>query len=276
MTERPVTDHRTVEFGVDPRQRLDVFTASPENARRTAVLVVHGGAFVHGDRTLVHGRCRALARRGFTALAVGYRLLDTAKWPAPLDDLRSAVRWTGDNADELGVTTDRIVVQGHSAGAQLALLVAGTARADESPAVAAVVSYFGAAGVSMDPKPGYMPSQMILGPEATEEATEAASALTYIDTDFPPTCLVHGAGDRLVPVAAALKLFDALTEAGVRTDLHIVAGQDHEFDMTDRYVESAAEIVSAFLLVEVVEVEEAAREVLQSNPFAAIADPPER
>ena len=115
--------------GGGPRQRLDVFAPDPAADLHTAVLVLHGGAFRFGDRAAVHPRCQALADRGFTAIAAGYRLLDAAAWPAQLDDARAAVRWVHAHAGELGVDAGRIVAQGHSAGAQLALLVAGGAGA---------------------------------------------------------------------------------------------------------------------------------------------------
>lgn len=259
-------------FGGDPRQRLDVFAPAAEIDLHTAVLVFHGGAFVHGDRSAVHPRCEALAERGITAIAVGYRLLDTAAWPAQLDDARAALRWTYDYGDEFGVDAERIVLQGHSAGAQLALLAAGMVG-DSSPAPAGVIAYYPPAALSLTPSDGEMPAQMLLGPSATAEAAAAASPLTNIGATFPPTVLIHGAADRFVPPIAGLRLFEALTAAGVRTELHLVAGQDHEFDMTPRYTDTTTELAVKFLRAELIEPELVAKEVIDANPFASMPAP---
>ncbi|MBO4253316.1 alpha/beta hydrolase [Streptomyces griseorubiginosus] len=266
----------------DPRQRLDVFTPDPATDLHTAVLVLHGGAFRLGDRSDVHTRCRALAARGITAIAVGYRLLDSAVWPAQLDDARAALRWTHEHAHELGIDAGRIVLQGHSAGAQLALLVAGTADRD-APAVrgdtapvpvpAAVIAYYPPAALSLTPGRGDLPAQPLLGPDATADATAAVSPINHVDEHFPPTILIHGTRDRFIPPVSSLRLFDALTAAEVVGELHLIAGQDHEFDTTPRFTESSLHLVVEFLRAQVVEPEQVAKEVLEGNPLASMPPP---
>ncbi|MFD5541512.1 alpha/beta hydrolase, partial [Streptomyces sp. NPDC127079] len=277
-----VTEIYTFDYGPgeDPRQRLDVFAPDPPTDLRAAVLVLHGGAFRRGDRTDVHSRCRALAARGITAIAVGYRLLDSAAWPAPLDDARAALRWTHEHADELGVDAGRIVLQGHSAGAQLALIVAGTAGRDEAaalgdpaPAPAAAIAYYAPAALSLTPGPGELPAQQVLGPDATTDAAAAASPIHHVDEHYPPTVLVHGTGDRFIPPVTSLCLFDALTSAGVISELHLIARQDHEFDTTPRYTESSANLVVEFLRAQVLEPDQVAKEVLEGNPLASMPPP---
>nr|WP_232003353.1 alpha/beta hydrolase [Mycobacterium sp. 1465703.0] len=259
--------------GADARQRLDIVRPTAAVDLHTAVLVLHGGAFLHGDRAVVHPRCQALAARGITAIAVGYRLLDTAPWPAQLDDVRAALRWTYRHAGEFAVDTGRIVLQGHSAGAQLALLGADTLANDSTPVASGVIAYYPPAAMSLAPSAGDMPAQMLLGPDATAEAAAGASPLTHIDARFPPTALVHGAADRFVSPVASLRLFEALAVAGVRSELHIFAGQDHEFDMTPRYGDATTDLAVAFLRAEVAERELVAKEIIDANPFASMPAP---
>ncbi|MEV7976796.1 alpha/beta hydrolase [Streptomyces sp. NPDC086519] len=268
--------------GGDPRQQLDVFTPDPAADLRTTVLVLHGGAFRHGDRTAVHARCRALTARGFTTIAVGYRLFDSAAWPAQLDDARAALRWTHEHADELGLDAGRIVLQGHSAGAQLALLVAGTAGHDEPdglggaaplPAPAAVIAYYAPTALSLTPGHGELPAQQMLGPDATADDASAASPINHVDEHYPPTVLVHGTADRFIPPVTSLCLFDALTAAGVTSELHLIAGQDHEFDATPRYTRSSTGLVLEFLRAQVIEPDQVAKEVLEGNPLASMPPP---
>ena len=279
-----MSDLSTFDYvpGGDPRQRLDVFAPDPDSDLRTAVLVLHGGAFRRGDRADVHTRCRALAARGITAIAVGYRLLDSAAWPAQLDDARAALRWAHEHVDELGVDAARIVLQGHSAGAQLALLVAGTAGREERavpggttpvPAPAAVIGYYAPAALSLTPGPGELPAPSVIGPDATPEDAAAASPIHHVDGRFPPTALVHGTADRFIPPVTSLRLYEALTKAEVISELHLIARQDHEFDTTPRYTESSVHLVVEFLRAQVIEPERVAKEVIEGNPLASMPPP---
>jgi acetyl esterase len=87
--------------------RVDVFAPAGES-RHAAVLHLHGG-WRGGSRAGVHSRCRELAQHGFTCLAVEYRLLPEAPWPAALADVQAAVAWAAGHAAEWDVdpaTTD--------------------------------------------------------------------------------------------------------------------------------------------------------------------------
>jgi acetyl esterase/lipase len=121
---------------------LDIFRPHTDS-RHCAVLIFHGGGWRGGAKEFVHAQAIALAAQGFTALAVQYRLLGVAAWPAQLDDAVAACAWTRDNADALDIDPTTLVVQGHSAGAQMALLT-GALDADVRPA--AIVVYYPAIG----------------------------------------------------------------------------------------------------------------------------------
>src|ERR1700742_1406745 len=85
-----------------------------------ALVYFHGGGFVVGDLNTHDGLCRLFAHEGgFRVIAVEYRLAPENKWPAPLDDAITALRWIFDNASALGVDAGRIAVGGDSAGALL-------------------------------------------------------------------------------------------------------------------------------------------------------------
>jgi acetyl esterase/lipase len=256
----------TITFPSARAMRADVFAARGDD-QRTAVLVSHGGGWRVGGPEHMHPRCAALAEHGFTVVAIEYRLLGEAPWPAPLDDVRAAVRWARDNADQLGIEPDRIALQGHSAGAHLSLLTAYTPDPDagaDDPGVAAVVAFYPPvgffAGVAPVPDPetgrppraprrddGRAPAWMLLDDSDDEEQARAISPFDQITASSPPTMIVQGAEDPMVTMSSSLAFHRALFDAGVPADLHVLHGVGHEFDNAPTMTATVADDVSRFL-----------------------------
>ncbi len=281
---------------------VDIYQPTGDVNRRTAVLVHHGGGWRADDRKMLQPRCEALVRQGFTAIAVEYRLLDHAPWPTQMQDVNGAVRWTRAHADELGVDLDKIVLQGHSAGAHLALMAAGTPGhpdfdldfATQGPVgpIAAVIAYYPpvhlVAGRALPdlrsgapPGPemlkalrgddGTGPAALLLGPTATEAEAAAVSPINYAKAGFPPTLIFHGTDDMVVAPIAALNLHHKLLDAGVPSEVHIIAGANHEFDATPSLGDVCLSAVTSFLSRYIIDPQGFAEEVLRTNPMAAMA-----
>jgi acetyl esterase len=108
-------------YGLHPRQQVDVYRSRGSSAKRPAVLFVHGGAFMDGHRNrtdMVYSNVPVFfARHGIVGINVGYRLGGDAGYPGATEDVASALHWTREHADELGVDLQRIFLMGHSAGA---------------------------------------------------------------------------------------------------------------------------------------------------------------
>ncbi|HEY2193891.1 MAG TPA: alpha/beta hydrolase [Actinomycetospora sp.] len=253
---------QTVVYTSSPASELalDVFRPTAES-RHCAVLLFHGGGWRAGSKEAVHAQAAALAGSGFTALAVQYRLLDAAAWPAPLHDATAALDWTRAHADDLGIDPGRVVMQGHSAGGHIALMT-GTLDADRRPA--AIAAYYPAIGFHRSdtppapPQPGQLPnvavddlgrlpSWMLFGPGSAQDDLVAASPLDLVDAWFPPTIILHGAADRLYPFRSSISLHQRLTELGVSTDLHLYADRDHAFERAPSMTAATADAVRSFL-----------------------------
>ncbi|MCA9164402.1 MAG: alpha/beta hydrolase, partial [Planctomycetales bacterium] len=104
--------------------KLDLFLPRNEETGRSAVVVVHGGGWLQGDRTRFHALAQALAARGFVTSAIEYRLGGEAKFPAAIRDCNAAVRWLRANAERLRVDPQKIGAVGGSAGGHLVALMA--------------------------------------------------------------------------------------------------------------------------------------------------------
>jgi acetyl esterase/lipase len=249
--------------GAGGRQlRCDVFRPPvevTEGRPAPAVLLVHGGGWAMGDRSQLRGYGVLLGRAGYVCVASEYRLTTEAPWPAQIHDVKAALRWMRASAESLGIDPQRIAVEGNSAGGHLALLAAGTVgvpafegdRGD--PGVPTDV----AAAIAVYPPtllPG-VPGELhpVVGAfhptldEAGTAAAAAASPVHHVSPSFPPTMLIHGSADELVPVRASFLMHDALVAAGVPVDLHVYAGQPHAFDAEPRFGRICAAEMLLFL-----------------------------
>ncbi|MGA5133646.1 alpha/beta hydrolase [Streptomyces olivoreticuli] len=101
-----------------------------------AIVWLHGGGFVMGDRETEHPWATLIAEgSGAVVISVGYRLAPEHPFPAALDDAYAVLTWTAGHAAELGVDPARIAVGGHSSGGGLAAAVALRARDEQGPAI---------------------------------------------------------------------------------------------------------------------------------------------
>ncbi|MEU6843447.1 alpha/beta hydrolase [Streptomyces sp. NPDC046716] len=203
------------------------------------VLFVHGGAWRRGrrddmgaaTRTWDPGPFERLAAAGFAVACADYRLSGEATFPAPLEDLRAALRWLGVRAAELGVDPSRTVVWGESAGGHLAALLA---LAHEEPRLAGAVVWYGPADLTtprppFDPADPATPEALLLGaaPLDVPGAAVAASPVRQVHGDAPPFLVVHGEADSMVACSHGRDLARALRAAGAPVELHTVPGADH-------------------------------------------------
>jgi acetyl esterase/lipase len=235
--------------------RCDVYTPPGAPKDAPGVLLVHGGGWSSGDRTQLKGYGILLGRLGYVCVASEYRLSGESKWPAQIHDVKAALRWMKANRSQLGVDPDRIAVEGNSAGAHLSLVVAGTPNLPEfegyggnagvDTSVAASIGIYAPTDFGDGPLGGAV--EMLMGTGASQEAIRGASPVTHVSPQFPPTLLIHGNKDEIVPVEASLNMYAKLAKAGVPTELHVYAGQPHAFDSHPLFGRQCALVMDLFL-----------------------------
>jgi acetyl esterase/lipase len=165
-----VAVQREISYGPHPRQTFDIYSPRGNEATRPAVLFVHGGAFVDGQRNRtdeIHANIHYyLARNGVVGVNLSYRLAPDAQYPEASRDVAAGVQWLHRHAGDYGVDASRIFLMGHSAGGAHvgtyaydrrlqpaegagiagAIIVSGRLRADnlpENPNARKVEAYYG-------------------------------------------------------------------------------------------------------------------------------------
>ena len=104
------------------RQTLDVY--APENAKGLPVIFwIHGGGWQAGDKTSVQGKPKAFVDKGYVFVSTNYRFLPNVAMEAIVRDIAKSIHWVHDHIAEFGGDPNRLLVMGHSAGAQLAALI---------------------------------------------------------------------------------------------------------------------------------------------------------
>jgi acetyl esterase/lipase len=225
--------------------RLDAYLpASP--GPHPALLLVHGGAWMHGAKEDMREFGALLAAQGFACFAVQYRLAPAHRFPAQIEDCQRAVQFLRTDAARFGIDPARVGALGLSAGGHLAALlgVLDDRRDPESPApvdrassrVQAVVSYFGPVLLTPAPELDFdteAPPELF--GDAPDALYAAASPLKAVSRDDPPFLLVHGDADETVPVGHSLLMEEALRAAGVPCELVVIPGGGHgDFFFEDR------------------------------------------
>ena len=231
LAHRGVDEEVDVVYGIvdDEPLLLDVYRPPAHAAPRPAMVLVHGGGMWTGSRADMADPARQLARAGYVAFAVDYRLVDAEaarhRWPAQLDDVQLAVRWMRASADRYGIDPDRVGAYGWSAGGQLAALLGARdtrdlalANADHPSRVACVIDLAGDVDLTAYTVPPALDEVVaLLGgtPAEVPARFRDVSPLSWIDTRTVPFLVIHGLEDDVVPIEQSRLLVAGLRAAGV-------------------------------------------------------------
>jgi acetyl esterase/lipase len=252
--ERTTAITRDVVYGHKDGMALfyDVFKPAKANGAAVAFMVSGGwfSRWTPPEQRLP--AFQALLDRGFTVAAIHHGSAPRFKVPEAVEDVRRAIRHLRQNAQSYGIDASRIGVFGGSAGGHLALMLglapdAGNPAAQdsvlrESDAVAAVVAYY----PPVDLRGMTGPSERFPALEFPVEQAEGISPIVHVSSDDPPTLLVHGDADRLVPVSNSTRIYESLQAAKVQSKLIVIEGGEHGFRNSEHRSRAGAAMVEWF------------------------------
>lgn len=236
-----------VEYGHAGGSSLQLDASVPDGPGPfPAVIIVHGGAWVTGDRKhSVEPLFAPLSQAGFAWFSISYRLanaadagsiptniLSMASLGAAVDDVRAAVTYVKKHAGEYRIDPQRIALVGESAGAQLASMAA--LKPNPGGAVQAVVAF-------------YSPSDLVKLfqtnpriPDSVRQAVQGSpfgdllfaslrdlSPVNWVERDSPPFLLIHGTHDSLVPFDQSKEMCGAMQNVGASCEIYPVERGGH-------------------------------------------------
>jgi len=229
--------------------RLDVAMPEEQGINRPAIMQIHGGAWIIGDkREQGWPLIGHLAANGWVCFNVNYRLSPAATWPDHLVDLKYALKWIREHADEYGIDPNFIAVTGGSAGGHLTAMMALTANdpeyqpgfEDADTSVQAAIPVYGVydftnrLGTMLSRFRDTMLEPLIMKAffEREPEKFLRASPMDRVHPDAPPFLVVHGDRDTLAPVEDARVFVDMLRAVSHAPVMYAeLRGAQHAFDI---------------------------------------------
>lgn len=100
--------------------KLDVFYPENTTEKLPVIIDIHGGGLMMGDKDSNRVYCSVLAKKGYTVVAINYRLCPDVLYPSQVQDVIAAFKWVHDNADKYYIDLNKVYVTGDSAGGNLA------------------------------------------------------------------------------------------------------------------------------------------------------------
>ncbi len=240
-----VATRKNVVYASRPTGELKADIYAPKTAGpHPAIIVIHGGYWRFGSKSAMTQRSKQLADRGYVVVNIDYRLAPGSQFPDQIHDVKSAVIWVRQNAQDLQVDPERIGTYGYSAGGHLALLLGmtdgteGLEGPDASPGVSTRVQAVVAGGPAVDFR-DFAPDDdrldYFLGGTLDEvpQNYQNASPANWVSSDDPPTMVFIGENDSLVSRPKIDDFMDSLDSAGVEHRFYEVAGKNHVQALAD-------------------------------------------
>lgn len=240
--------------------KLDIYLPQVQKSSYPVVLSIYGSAWMsNSSKGAALGTLgKALLEAGFAVVTPNHRSSMDAKFPAPMQDIKAAIRFVRANAAKYQLDTTFVGITGSSSGGNMAAM-AGTSRFVKtftlgnvtldiegkvgpntaySSSVDAVVDWFGptnmlvmdsCGGTDFKHNDANSPASLYIGGPIQENKEKClmSSPMTYIDPTDPPFLIFHGDKDRVVPHCQSALLFEALQNAKVPSQFFLVPDGQH-------------------------------------------------
>lgn len=235
----PIQIEKNIVYGETDTEKLTADVYRPlEGKSLPPILLIHGGAYQSGSKEMYAEWGSFLAKEGFVAMAMNYRLttVKVPSWPGVMNDINQAANFLVDKANAWNIEPMKMGIIGDSAGAHLGMHFAFNSMSYSGINVLACIGVYGVYDLA---KPGSdRESQMfekLLGKSFYEDPKlyQKASVAQFIDeavsspvfnTDF---LLIWGEKDKIASPVHSEELSDKMKHAGIEVQTHVFADQGH-------------------------------------------------
>lgn len=215
---------QNIKYGDDKKQYYKIFTNV--NNKKLTIFFIHGGGWWQGSPTLYSGVGKFFAKRGYTTVLVGYRLVPKATYPCQVEDCFEALKHYINTYN-----TKEIIVGGYSAGSDLASrLIYDNERQDKYEIDARVLKgFFSIAGVLDFTKCNSKGSKKLIKNYLNGKDMLLCNPINLLNyfNNIPVIC-IHGSKDSLISLENSISFICKLKKLRNKSILKVIKGIDHE------------------------------------------------
>lgn len=235
---------------------LDAYL-NTEKKHAPAIVLIHGGGWKSGDKSLMTPMAQNLAARAYACFALEYRLSGEAVYPAAIHDVIHAIQFIKANAETFNIDTTRIALLGCSSGGQMAALI-GTSwnkNVFEAPDLKSIQSFSVQAVIDLDgilafkhpdSQEGEAASQWLGGSfQENPDIWIQASALTHTDKNTPPILFIGSQFPRFL--AGKEGMIKILDQHNIYHQTIVLSESPHSFWLFHPWFEPVINDITAFL-----------------------------
>jgi acetyl esterase/lipase len=209
---------RSVAYGDDPQQKLDIYKPVQVQAQLPILIFVHGGSWKDGNRADYEFTGRAFAARGYLTLVMSYRTLPKNAYPDFVEDVALVVKWASLNCAQYDGDVKNIFAVGHSAGAyNIALAILDKHYLKDAGVDPSIIKGVATLAGPFDFVP--LDSPITIATFGHLKDLMATQPITYASAGAPPFLLLHGTADKTVKPRNSRSLFKHLMNAGAHPKL---------------------------------------------------------
>lgn len=229
-----------ISYGADTRNKMDVYLPKNRTAATPFVILIHGGAWVAGNKEDFHPFQDFLLARGYASVSMNYRYVSTTvHYQQLMEDVDKAVSYCASKSGEWNIRSSRLIISGASAGAHMALLYGY--KYDTGNRISGIIALSGPTDLTDPAMLNYAASIGLIG------VLNALAGATYVagqpvDPKFAaasplkqakniPTLLMHGTADLTVPYSQAELLKNHLNQLGYTNKLITITGAGHDLGL---------------------------------------------
>ncbi|MBR4462546.1 MAG: alpha/beta hydrolase [Erysipelotrichaceae bacterium] len=228
-----------LKYGPYDDNLLDVYVPKDTKNQLPAIISIHGGGWVYGDKELYSHYCMRLAQRGFAVVNFTYRLAPEHRYPSALEDCFQVFSWVKEHHDEYYIDDNNLFVLGDSAGGQLThqcmtiltnpeyrklfdLKVPEDFKVNACALNCGVYSF----GVNRFIKPNDASMMTDYLPENYKDYLKQYAVTKNMTRDFPPAFVMTAYHDFLKFMAKPL--YNRLKRLGVEAEYHIYGSKEQK------------------------------------------------
>ncbi|MDR6969634.1 acetyl esterase/lipase [Flavobacterium arsenatis] len=213
------------------------------NIKLPAVVMLHGGGWKSGDKSMLESFAEKIASNGYQCFAVEYRLSDEAQYPAGIEDVLKAIAYIKKNAERFNVDASKIAILGQSSGAQMASLI-GTKYNTE---VNAIINIDGVLAFHHPESTEGKYASLWLGGtyEEIPEIWKDASALFHTNEKTPPILFINSQHDRFH--AGRNDMIEILNKHKIYSRVETISDSPHTFWLFEPWFDKTVQYTLDFL-----------------------------